>query len=87
MVSHKNTSRSKAGAKPDKPVKRVWRVTAEAPQGEFVDPSATPERAGELALRPDSGWHESTFDLSAGLDVSEAPDTLPADLFDKLFKK
>ena len=84
MVSRKNVSKSKAKAQP---VKRVWRVTADVPQGEYVDPSVTPERTNEAPLRPDSGWHESTFDLSVGLDVSETPDTLPDDLFDKLFNK
>ena len=70
-----------------KPVKRVWRVTADAPQGEYVDPDApAPEKTTEPALRPDSGWHLSSFELSSGLEVNDTPDTVPADLIDKLFK-
>jgi hypothetical protein len=32
-----------------------------------------------------SGWGVSSFELKYGLDVDDADDTVPAELFDKLF--
>ena len=70
--------------------RRVWRVTEAAPLGEFVYPD-------ELALKPvvaadgepiDNGWRMSSFELTHGLEVSEAPaDTVPGDVFDELFRR
>ena len=64
--------------------RRVWRVTANAPQGEYVDPGA-PLTVVHFD-RPEPGWLQSSFDLSTGLEVVDASDTLPAELFDELFK-
>ena len=73
-------------------LRRVWRMTAEAPQGGFVD--ALP---GDLSLMTDEGepvpparsshpnWMASSHDLSSGLEVSDFSDTLPNDLYDDLF--
>jgi hypothetical protein len=66
------------------PVKRsvsakrlVWRITAEAPLGEYVEiggastastaPAATPKQMETH----EGGWVESSFDLARGLEVRE----------------
>jgi hypothetical protein len=81
-------------ARPKHPVRRrIWRVTPEAPMGEFVelDPAAPPKPdalPAELEGRPevgDSNWVQSSFDLAIGLDVRDFDDTVPGDLFDELF--
>ena len=60
------------------PAKRlVWRITAEAPLGEYVEingaASATP--APTAPSKPvethEGGWVESSFDLARGLEVKE----------------
>jgi hypothetical protein len=91
MVSRKATN-PMAQRKPAAPAKRlVWRITEAAPLGEFVDPSITPAKSRH-ALSPEEaqersrgGWVVSTFELLNGTDISEGPDTVPADLFDELF--
>jgi hypothetical protein len=62
----------------------VWRITAAAPLGEFVDPDAPPPRPSP-ADRERGGWVVSSFDLAHGAEVSEGTDTVPDDLFDELF--
>jgi hypothetical protein len=48
----------------------------------FVEPRAWD------ATRPDPWWRQSSFDLHRGLEVNEdAIDTIPAELFDELFKR
>jgi len=69
-----------------KPGKRlVWRITADAPLGEFVDPDAQPPRPATTDPEP-GGWVMSSFDLLHGADISEGPDTVPDDVFDELFR-
>jgi hypothetical protein len=81
-----------AQRKPATPAKRlVWRITETAPLGEFVDPSIPPARSRrevspeEAQERSRGGWVVSTFELLNGTDISESPDTVPAELFDELF--
>ena len=68
--------------------KLVWRISEAAPLGEFVDPNAprtAPERRDLPEVSSGGGWVVSSFELLHGADVSEGPDTVPADLFDELF--
>nr|WP_316640064.1 hypothetical protein [uncultured Roseateles sp.] len=65
--------------------KRVWRITADAPQGEYVDPDEA-ARKDALARLAEAGWQQSSFDLSMGAEVSDAPETLTPEMFDALFK-
>lgn len=76
--------------------RRVWRVSAEAPLGEVVEIEIESDPTEVLARRPeasnsavprDFGWRQSSLELSDGLEVSENEDTVPADLWDELFKK
>ncbi len=68
--------------------KLIWRISSDAPLGEFVDPDA---QAPPISVTsPDvaqPGWAISSFELMRGVDISEGPETVPADLFDELFKK
>lgn len=74
-----------AQGKSSKPAKRrVWRITAAAPLGEFVDPDASPPRPAP-GDRERGGWVVSSFDLMHGAEISEGPDTVSDDLFDELF--
>lgn len=72
--------------------KVVWRISASAPMGEFVDLSAVQVAAPKReAAAPDAGseagWGNSTHDLLSGMGVSEAPmDTLPGELIDEFFR-
>jgi hypothetical protein len=75
--------------KPEKPgaQRRIWRMTPEAPLGEFVDfddksekPVAQP---GPDELHP-SSWVRSSWDLLNGLEVTEsAAGDLHEELFDQ----
>lgn len=73
--------------------RRIWRVTPEAPMGEFVELDAAGAKADEPLperdARPESGesnWVQSSFDLAIGLEVSDFDDTVPAELLEELFK-
>ena len=67
--------------------KLIWRITAAAPLGEFVDPDAEPRRppTPDESAPERGGWVVSSFDLKHGADVSEGSDTVPGDLYDELF--
>lgn len=73
------------------PAKLVWRVTANAPMGEYVDPRQAvnnPPVTKESPVDPrDNGWLASSLELLGGVRVSEAPmDTLPGDLIDEFYR-
>ena len=72
----------KSGATP----RRLWRITAEAPRGEFVDPAEKLEKAAAPVPAPDelreSSWVRSSYDLLTGLEVTE---TAPGDLLEGYF--
>jgi len=75
--------------KPEKPERqrRVWRMTPEAPLGEFVDADEKPAKPaaqpGPDELQP-SSYVRSSWDLLNGLDVTESTaDDLHEDLFDQ----
>jgi hypothetical protein len=79
---------------PTTPAKRVWRISASNPNGEWVDISpARKVQPAPVKSRPTSAlsadeeghWLMSSFDLLHGTDVTEDPATVPDDLFDKLF--
>lgn len=79
------------------PPKLVWRISANAPLGEFVDPKqAAKEAAVAAATKPapsaretrEHGWLASSLELLGGVRVSETPmDTLPGDLIDQFMAK
>ena len=70
------------------PKKRlVWRITENAPQGEWIDPDAPPlSGKSDLPEVSSGGWIMSSFDLLSGAEVSENPETVPDALFDELFR-
>ncbi len=71
------------------PAKLVWRISAAAPQGEWVDPSQPvappPPKLAEPEVSSGS-WITSSFDLLSGTDVEESPEPLPPDLFEEMFR-
>lgn len=69
--------------------RRVWRVSEAAPLGEFVYPDELPARSTTVNGEPvDPGWRMSSFELTNGLEVSEAPaDSVSGDVFDELFRR
>lgn len=72
------------------PAKLVWRITASAPLGEYVDPKqAVTDVAAKPTVDPrEQGWLASSLELLGGVRISEAPmDTLPGDLIDQFFKR
>jgi len=84
--------------KEEKRTRRVWRMTAEAPLGEWVEVEADapqkreatpPPRADiELPLEegpPAPGWHDSTAELMRGVIVTDETDSMPGELFQRLF--
>jgi hypothetical protein len=71
---------------PNQGRKLVWRITADAPQGAFVDPAALPPSPPAVPGAPElGGWILSSFDLKHGAEVREGGDTVPGDLYDALF--
>ncbi len=79
--------------KPPFPPRRVWRATADAPMGEFVDIDLTSPAALEtvqarvLDPAPVVDWRSSSYDLLNGLEVNNDEESIPGDLFDELFKR
>ncbi len=76
--------------------RRVWRVTPDAPMGEFidVDPGAVAPGAAApdvvprvLDPAPVVDWRSSSWDLLNGLEVNDEEESIPGDLFDELFKR
>ena len=78
---------ARVSANKQQPAKLVWRVTANAPMGEYVDPRqavSNPAATKESVDPRDNGWLASSLELLGGGRVSEAPmDTLPGDLIDE----
>lgn len=70
---------------PNQGSKLVWRITADAPLGEFVDPGALPPSPAVPGEPERGGWVVSSFDLKHGVEVREDGDTVPGDLYDALF--
>lgn len=71
-------------------------MTTSAPLGELVDFDPTeahpPAALAEIPLRvldpaPVVDWRISSYDLLTGLDVRDHSDTIPGELFEKLFKR
>ena len=70
-------------------VRKVWRMSKNAPQGEWVEldpaPPATVVRRDDLPEVSSGSWVTSSYDLLSGSQVTEDPDTVPGELFDELF--
>lgn len=73
--------------------KLVWRISPQAPQGEWIDPdrlaAETPPRADEppKLAEPEvstGSWITSSFDLLHGTDIVETEDASDSGLFDDL---
>lgn len=82
---------ARLSANKQQPAKLVWRVTANAPMGEYVDlrqAVVSPPAPKETPVDPrDNGWLASSLELLGGVRVSEAPmDTLPGDLIDEFYR-
>jgi len=65
----------------------VWRITATAPMGEWVDPKVPVRKtsARDAAEGEPGNWSGSSFDLLKGVDVNDDPDTQPDTLWDDFF--
>ncbi len=69
-------------------------MTTDAPAGELVDldPTAPVEESPETPPRvqratPLADWRGSSFDLLTGVEVRDHTDSIPGELFDRLFKR
>jgi hypothetical protein len=74
--------------------RRVWRMTPEAPAGQLVDfdPTETSPPVPDTPPRildpaPVVDWRGSSFDLLNGVEVVDHTDSIPGELFDRLFKR
>ena len=67
--------------------KKVWRISARAPMGEWVNnlAPAAPKPNEDLREVSSGTWVMSSHDLLDGTDVTE--DALPGDIFDELFAR
>ena len=58
--------------------RKVWRMTADCPQGQVVDAQTT---ARSNRKSPDEGhasdWFQSSYDLTCGLEVIDADRSMP----------
>lgn len=72
-------------------VRRVWRVSAAAPQGEYVDSRADEQKERIVEPRPvpedipEAGWLQSSIDLARGLEVIDRTDTMSQEWFGRWF--
>ncbi|NUZ08997.1 hypothetical protein [Piscinibacter koreensis] len=77
--------------------RKVWRITADAPQGEFADVDAS-VTAGDASKAPQPkrviidpappvSWRASSHDLLNGVEVSDETDSTSGELFDELFNE
>ena len=69
-------------------VRKVWRMSKNAPQGEWVEVKPAPSSVvprDDLPEVSSGSWVTSSYDLLSGSQVIEDPDTVPGDLFDELF--
>ena len=64
------------------PAKKVWRISENAPQGEWVN-KGTPVASKNLPEVSYGTWVRSSYDLLDGTDVTEG--ALPGGVFDELF--
>jgi hypothetical protein len=71
------------------PARRVWRISADAPQGEYVDSRADDGKRAEPRHRtdaePTTSLMTSSIDLAQGLDVIDSTDSISHESFDRLF--
>jgi hypothetical protein len=74
--------------------RRVWRMTTDTPLGQLVDfdPTEAPSTSGDAAPKvldpaPVVDWRGSSFDLLSGTEVWDHTDTIPSELFERLFKR
>ena len=72
---------------PPKKKQLVWRISADTPNGSWVDPATSPIAAHEMELSDvqRGGWTASSFDLLNGCDVTDDPNTLSDAQLDELF--
>ncbi len=63
----------------------VWRISPDAPKGEWVDPATTPAEKLNEAEFESGAWLMSSFDLQYGADIRDVTDTVPEELLDELF--
>lgn len=74
-------------------VRRVWRSTAESPPAdEHVDFDPTQAAAAGVAPKvldpaPVVDWRGSSFDLLNGVDIRDHSESIPPELFERLFKR
>jgi hypothetical protein len=63
----------------------VWRITPDAPRGEWVNAEAIRAPKVDAPEEPRSNWAMSSFDLQYGAEIRDVSDTVPKDLLDQLF--
>jgi hypothetical protein len=65
----------------------VWRMTAEAPPATPVDfdPTAPPGPVLDPAAVVD--WRSSSWDLLNGVEIRDHSDSIPGELFERLFRR
>jgi hypothetical protein len=82
--------------KPVMGIRKVWRMSSDAPLGQIVDidptepePAKKPPDPAPVVIEPApaANWRASSWDLLTGLDVIDHSESIPGELFDKLFKR
>ncbi|MDQ6639943.1 MAG: hypothetical protein M3Z15_09815 [Pseudomonadota bacterium] len=75
-------------------MRRTWRMTADAPAGKLVDfdPTDAADTHADARLKvldpaPVADWRGSSFDLLNGVEVRDHSDSIPGELFERLFKR
>ena len=87
-------SKTVVQAKRPQTTRRIWRMTPSAPLGELVDFDPTEAAGGHaggplkvLDPAPVVDWRGSSFDLLNGVEVRDHSNSIPGELFDRLFKR
>jgi hypothetical protein len=72
------------------PPRRIWRVSASAPQGEYVDSQSGEARVEDpkpavVSDMAETGWMQSSMDLAQGLEVIDRTDSMSNEWFGRWF--
>ncbi len=68
-------------------IRPAWRIHAEPPPETQVDFDPTAPPGPVLDPAPVVDWRSSSYDLLNGVEIRDHSDSIPGELFERLFKR